>query len=122
MQTVYTFSGGGGSTGGGSTGGGSTGGGVTGGGVTGGVTGGTSGAPGIQPRSRAATTATVINGIKIFFILPSFLLVPYNIFSQRFFFSQKRPLKFCFAKISHNIYQLSPPSLLDFSAFSKPFL
>jgi hypothetical protein len=100
MQTLYTFSGGG-STGGGVTGGGSTGGGVTGGGVTGGgVTGGTSGAPGIQPRSRAATTATVINGIKIFFILPSFLLVPYNIFSQPFFFSQKRPLKFYSTKIS----------------------
>jgi hypothetical protein len=104
MQTLYTFSGGG-STGGGSTGGGVTGGGVTGGGVTGGgVTGGgVTGAPGIQPRSRAATTATVINGIKIFF-------------------TQKPPLKFCFAKISHNIYQLSPPSLSDSCAFSKPLL
>ncbi|GAH79915.1 unnamed protein product [marine sediment metagenome] len=51
--------------------GGSTGGGVTGGGVTGGVTGGA--ASGTHPRSKAATTAAVSNGIINFFIFASFV-------------------------------------------------
>jgi hypothetical protein len=62
----------GGVTGGGVTGGGVTGGGVTGGGVTGG--GVTGAAPGIHPaKNIAAIAATVSNGIRIFFILFSFL-------------------------------------------------